>query len=208
MKQSIIVSLVIAFSTLSLAQRSRSWTLGANVSSCLLNDDRLILSKVSIEPGFQWNERLYINLSFGYVENRNSALPDCSKFRGFINSLSITSRLLRPKYKFSPLIGLEFGNVLYSNAKGAMINRDFVISDNVQNELMGIFSNFRYFARFKFMLDIQLLGLNFRFGPSYSLSAVRMFDVVPDDEYRSVLHGFGVETGLLYTFKAMKNNSK
>ncbi|PHR21366.1 MAG: hypothetical protein COA38_18860 [Fluviicola sp.] len=207
MKQIILMSVFIALSTFSIAQRSRNWTMGVNVSSCLLNDDRLTLTKFSLEPGFQFNERLYVNLSFAYVENGRRALPEFAKFRGLMNSLSISVRLLKPEYTFSPMINVEFGNIFLSNAKGKMICRDFVISDNVQNEVMGTFSNFRYFAKIKYMLDIQFLGLNFRFGPNYSLSAVQMFEIKPDHEYSNILHGFGVEVGFLYTFKAKKIKS-
>lgn len=205
MKQFILLSLFIVSSTLSLAQHSRSWTVGTSVSSSLLNDDRLTLSKVSVEPGYQWNERLFVNLSIGYVENMNSALPDSPKFRGVMNSLSVTGRLLEPQYKLSPLVSLEVGNIFYSNAKGATICRDFVLSDNAKNEVMGTFRNFRYIAKLKFMLDIDFLGLNFRFGPNYSFSAVRMYDVRPGAEYSSNIEGFGVEAGLLYSFKSKKS---
>lgn len=207
MKQIILMSVFIAFSTFSIAQLSRNWTVGVNVSSCLLNDDRLTLSKFSIEPGFQFNERLYVNLSLGYVENGKRAISESAKFRGLMNSLSVSVRLLKPEYRFSPMINVEFGNIFLSNAKGQTICRDFIISDNVQNEVMGTFSNFRYFAKIKYMLDIQFLGLNVRFGPNYSLSAVRMFEVKPDHEYSNILHGFGVEVGFLYTFKAKKKKS-
>ena len=45
-----------------------------------------------------------------------------------------------------------------------MIRRDFVLCDDTRDELIETFSNFRFFARMKHMLDIKTLGYNFRFG--------------------------------------------
>lgn len=204
MKHVILISVFIAFSTLSLAQKPNNWTLGVNASSCVLNDDLLTLSRFAVEPGYQWNERIYVGLSIGYVENLNLAKTETTNFKGMMNSLSFSLRLLEPEYGFSPMIGLELGNVFVSNAKGAYMTRDFVMCNDGQNELMGTFRGFTSFARMKFMLDIQLADFNFRFGPNYNVSTIRMYEVVKYDDYSNVLQGMGVELGFLYTFKRKK----
>lgn len=207
MKQTILFFVFSVFSALSFAQRSTNWTIGVNASSCLLNDDRLTLSKVAIETGYQWNGRWSVNTSVGYVQNLNMAHPEGDNFQGVMNSVSFSSRLLHPESKFSPFISIELGNIFFSNAKGALISRDFVICTGAQDELMGTFRSFSSFARIKYMLDIRLKGLNFRVGPNYNLSTIRMQHVIKDDDYRNVLFGFGLEMGLQCTIKSKQQSA-
>jgi len=200
LKNAVLLFLII-LNSWSYSQKPTNYTLGLNSSSCLMNDDKIILNSISVEPGVQFNDRWYINLSLGYIQNSNSYHPDCRKFTGIINSLSVSMRLLKPEYKLSPLINIAIGNVIYSNARGSEVGTDLVQCRNSQSmnhERMGTFNRFRYFAKMKYMLDIRLMDFNVRLGPTYNVSVVNVFNRQNKEYFNQTLHGLGIEVGVVY----------
>ena len=134
MKYLILILILTATTQSCFTQRKIQPFLGVNFSSSMLDEDRVTLNNISVEPGFQYNHRLFVNLSIGYVENHDIMNTKQSKFRGLSSAACVSVRLLESQYKFSPLINLVLGNIVYSSARGETINREFMSVDGSQGE--------------------------------------------------------------------------
>lgn len=199
MKNLIFILILTASIQSCFAQRNVKPFLGVNYSSSMLDDDRVVLNNISVEPGFQYNHRVFVNLSIGYVENHDNLNTKQTKFRGLSSAASVSVRLLESQYKFSPVINVMFGNIVYSSARGETVNRELMSVDASQGELIGTFDHFRYFGKIKFMLDLWVQNFNFRLGPTYGLYEARLYSNKDGQAFNKKIHGMGAEIGLTYS---------
>jgi len=201
MKRIILLATLIISAQCAFAQKTIHPILGFNFASSMLDEDRVLLSGMSLEPGIQINDRVFLNISIGYIENRNSMITSNEKFRGTTSSVSASFRLLDPFFRLSPLISVSFGNVIFANARGEYLNDNFTVRKDLKDDVIGRFDRFRYFAKGKFMLDGRYKNFNARFGPTFNIYNARLVEGTEADLERMHLFGMGLEFGVVYSFE-------
>ena len=208
MKNLILILILTAITQSCFSQRNVQPFIGVNFSSSMLDEDRVTLNNISVEPGFQYNHRIFVSLSIGYVQNHDIMNTKQTKFRGLSSAASVSVRLLESQYKLSPVINLVLGNIVYSSARGETINREFMSVDGSQGELIGTFDHFRYFGKVKFMLDLWVQNFNFRLGPTYGIYEARLYSNKDGQAFNRKIHGMGAEIGLTYSLPPNSFNKK
>lgn len=150
-----------------------------------------------------------------YYDLRPRSIHPSPPYRSLVLSLAPTYRLL--KGDFSPLIGIEAGTEIYSNARGKFMSSHMILLPELKPGVESVYNSGLFFGKAKLMFEYRYKNLRFQSGASYNYyqfsftkawltdKYVTVLYVAPSDQYATggkyttYHHGLGIEFNIVYT---------
>lgn len=184
---------------------------------------RLWVHEVQIGGGVQISDQVSLQMNVrGIQDRRRSSIPGTDQTRIVTLSASPTFRILKPRYLLSPVVVIDAGTALWSNAKGKAINHHLSLQPQYANGDV-LYGSGLFFSKLKLLLDIKLKSFDLFLGSSYNLYAFRIKYLKPayiagSSNYDGYIilsngtsweRGFGFEATLMFTLPSKtKGKSK
>lgn len=173
-----------------------------------------ILYEVNVAGGVHFNDHISLQIGGGYID-----------FLEYLKlttlSLSSTYRILNSKHIFSPVVGVDLGTEVWSNASGRFVKTDFVFTqyDPAFVAMYGLgqarYKRGLFFSKVKLLADFKIKSFNISIGPTFNLMCFKLetvkkyySDYQVLSEYIDGRIGFGGELSVMYTFPMKKRDAK
>ena len=165
--------------------------------------------------GIQLNDHFSLQLNYRYIYYEFDLSPQNESLKSQNLSVSGGYRLLDKNHIVSPLIVLDIGTPILSNANGAFMSNGFRIKENYDSG-MWRYNHGIVFNKLKAYCDIRLKSFDILLGGSYNLYVYSKSNLKPDDWHLTYedylvtktitvpMHNFGIEASLMYTIPTKK----
>ena len=162
---------------------------------------------ICLGGGIRINNQIAILLQFNYLKSvRDNKFDKLAPIEMMTTSISGSYRFLKPNHIVSPVIELDAGVHIWSNADDLFIDQNFYIhkkqTDNItQNK----FYNNSIIGKTKLLLNVNIKSVDFNIGASYNTYFFHLSGVYGGTVY-SLEKGLGFEAQVLYTFPMKKRS--
>ena len=177
----------------------------------LLIEDRF--QEFQLGGGVQLNDHFSLQLNYRYMYYEFDLSPQNEPLKSQFLSISGGCRLLDKNHTVSPLIVLDIGTPILSNANGTFMSNGFRIRENYDLG-MWRYNHGIVFNKLKAYCDIRLKSFDILLGGSYNLFVYSKSFLSPVANSYYVtktitvpMHNFGIEASLMYTFPSKKENN-
>lgn len=170
---------------------------------------------LSLISGVHFNDNISLGLGISNIKNIYSQIDI------FILSISPSFRVLKPNRIFSPVIEIDLGTELWSNAKNEFVNSDFEFTSYSPSSFATYgtgqprYKKGLFFSKLKLLADFKIKSFNISFGPTlnymcFTFENVKKYysDYQVVSQYIDERIGFGGELSLMYTFPMKKREVK
>ena len=179
---------------------------------------------MDISGGIRIDDHIFFDLGLGVDLGPKRSPGQTIQLKSLTNSLGINVRILKSKYIFSPMMGVNFGYEIASYAKGKTITMDpfgiinpsaMILVDNNPYDAYNstgdyyTYNKMLYFGRAKLLLDVELKNINIRAGAHFNFTS---FNFSPKKKSNTrteyVYYSLGFEVGALYNFQMKKKSTQ
>lgn len=151
--------------------------------------------------------QLSILLQVNYLKNyRDNNYDNFDPFQMLNTSLSTSYRFLRKRHIVSPVLELDWGINVWSNAEVLYINSSLIIEDNWDINHYKFRKN-SIFGKSKLLLNVNLKSVDINIGASYNTYFFHL-QRQNSGAFYGFVKGLGFEAQVLYTFPMKKQQAK
>ena len=165
--------------------------------------------------GVQLNDHFSLQLNYRYMYYEFDLHPSREPMKADVISFSTGYRVLKGNHIISPIVVLDIGTPLRSNANNTLMHHYFQIEEEYYTGMI-MYNRGLVFGKLKTMCDLKLKSFDFLIGGSYNPYVFSMTNLkssswtptpegyVLDKKYRFVMNNFGIEASLMYTIPSKK----
>ncbi len=207
--------LVLLFSLLmgsALAQSSMKPFIKMTGAVGAYDGGNIIALDLGVAAGLHLDDHLNVQVGV------NNVKPLYGQLEIVTISISPFYRILQPKYKVSPVIGMDVGTQIWSNGNGRYINSDYRFTGYTSSSSNSRYNRGLFFGKVKLLADFKIKAFNIMVGPTFNLMYFKIEEVGKNwftgedysvtDAYIDERRGFGAEFSLMYTFPMKKRAAK
>jgi hypothetical protein len=203
----VIIFTVLAFTNLVCGQKVINPIVSVGSSYMFSIKDGYRGYDFNFGGGFSVNNQWSFQLHANYLRcGMDSDNDNFSALQMINTSLSTSYRFLKKTHRFSPVLDLDFGVNMWSNAKGLYVDDNYIIQEH-SDYYHYRFLNYSLFGKTKLLLSINAKSFDFLIGPSFNTYFFN-FRYAQKPTYYDLEMGIGLETKVQYTFPMKKQQAK